>query len=454
MSNLPSGNRDSFSSKFGVIAAAAGSAVGLGNIWKFPYIAGVYGGAAFLFVYLAFILAIGLPVMLSELIIGRSSRKNAFGAFKVLAPGTPWRYIGILGVGAAFLILSFYGVVAGWSLEYIVLSLENGFSAKSPDEIGMLFTTLIESPFKPVIYQLIFMILSAAIVIVGIQKGIEKYTKILMPLLVIILVFLCVKSVSLEGAKAGLNFLFKPDFSKLTADGILSALGHAFFTLSLGMGTLITYGSYVQKDNNLVNTVINVTVADTVIAIMAGIAIFPAVFAFGIEPSQGPGLIFVTLPNVFHQMPGGYIFSIAFFVLLSVAALTSSISILEVVVAYFKEEFNMGRKASTILATVLISILGVLCSLSMGVLSPYTFFGLNIFDLMDWISANLFLPIGGMFIALFIGWYFGRKKVQEEVSQGGTLSGALLSIFMFLVKFIAPIAIAIVMLNNFGLLKF
>ncbi|WP_303920165.1 sodium-dependent transporter [Draconibacterium sediminis] len=454
MSNLPSGNRDSFSSKFGVIAAAAGSAVGLGNIWKFPYIAGVYGGAAFLFVYLAFILAIGLPVMLSELIIGRSSRKNAFGAFKVLAPGTPWRYIGILGVGAAFLILSFYGVVAGWSIEYIVLSLKNGFSAKSPDEIGLLFTTLIESPVKPVIFQLIFMVLSAGIVIVGIQKGIEKYTKILMPLLVIILVFLCVKSVSLEGAKAGLNFLFKPDFSKLTADGILSALGHAFFTLSLGMGTLITYGSYIQKDNNLVNTVINVTVADTVIALMAGIAIFPAVFAFGIEPSQGPGLIFVTLPNVFHQMPGGYIFSILFFVLLSVAALTSSISILEVVVAYFKEEFNMGRKASTVLATVLISILGVLCSLSMGVLSPYTFMGLNIFDLMDWISANLFLPVGGMFIALFVGWYLGRKRVKEEVAQGGTLSGALLSIFMFLVKFIAPIAIAIVMLNNFGLLKF
>nr|WP_319571851.1 sodium-dependent transporter [uncultured Draconibacterium sp.] len=454
MSSLPSGNRDSFSSKFGVIAAAAGSAVGLGNIWKFPYIAGVYGGAAFLFVYLAFILAIGLPVMLSELIIGRSSRKNAFGAFKVLAPGTAWRYIGIIGVGAAFLILSFYGVVAGWSIEYIVLSLKNGFSAKSPDEIGMLFTTLIESPVKPVIFQLIFMVMSAAIVIVGIQKGIEKYTKILMPMLVIILVFLCVKSVSLEGAKAGLIFLFKPDFSKLTADGILSALGHAFFTLSLGMGTLITYGSYVQKDNNLVNTVINVTVADTVIALMAGIAIFPAVFAFGIEPSQGPGLIFITLPNVFHQMPGGYIFAILFFVLLSVAALTSSISILEVVVAYFKEEFNMGRKASTVLATVLISLLGVLCSLSMGVLSPYTLFGLNIFDLMDWISANLFLPIGGMFIALFIGWYFGRKKVQEEVSQGGTLSGALLSIFMFLVKFIAPIAIAIVMLNNFGLLKF
>ncbi len=452
--NKQSQSRDSFGSKFGVIAAAAGSAVGLGNIWKFPYITGVYGGAAFLFVYLAFIVAIGLPVMLSELIIGRSSRRNAFGAFKLLAPGTPWRYIGILGVSAAFLILSFYGVVAGWSVEYIILSLENGFSSKTPDEINGLFTTLIEAPIKPVLLQLFFMLLTGAIVIVGIKKGIEKYTKILMPLLVVILLFLCVKSVSLEGAKAGLLFLFKPDFSKLTGDGILSALGHAFFTLSLGMGTLITYGSYVKNDNNLVNTVINVTVADTVIAILAGIAIFPAVFAFGIAPSEGPGLIFITLPNVFHQMPGGYIFSILFFILLTVAALTSSISILEVVVAYFKEEFNMGRKSSTILATILISILGILCSLSMGVLSSYTFGGLNIFDLMDWISANLLLPIGGLFIALFVGWFLGRKKVKEEVAKGGSLSGIFLSCFIFLVKFIAPIAIAVVLLNKIGLLKF
>ncbi len=447
-------SRDSFGSMFGVIAAAAGSAVGLGNIWKFPYIAGIYGGAAFLFVYLAFIVAIGLPVMLSELIIGRKSQRNAFGAFKVLAPGTPWKYIGILGVSAAFLILSFYGVVAGWSVQYIILSVQDGFSNKSPEEISTLFTTLIESPVKPVILQLVFMLATGAIVIIGIKKGIEKYTKILMPLLVVILIVLCVKSLSLEGAKAGLLFLFKPDFSKLTGDGILSALGHAFFTLSLGMGTLITYGSYIRKDNNLVRTVINVTVADTVIAILAGIAIFPAVFAFGIEPSQGPGLIFITLPNVFHQMPGGFIFSILFFILLTVAAITSSISILEVVVAYFKEEFKMGRKSATVLATILISVLGVLCSLSMGVLSPVTFFGLNIFDLMDWISANLLLPIGGLFIAVFVGWILGRKKVQEEVANGGKLSGMLLSAFMFLVKFIAPIAIAIVLMNKVGLLNF
>jgi len=446
--------RDSFGSKFGVIAAAAGSAVGLGNIWKFPYITGVYGGAAFLFVYLAFILAIGIPVMLSELIIGRSSRRNAFGAFKVLAPGTHWQYIGILGVSAAFLILSFYGVVAGWSVEYIVVSLENGFANKSPEQISTMYNAFISAPIKPVIYQVIFMLATGAIVIIGIKKGIEKYTKVLMPLLVVILLILCIKSLSLEGAKAGLNFLFKPDFSKLTGDGILSALGHAFFTLSLGMGTLITYGSYINRDNNLLNTVINVTVADTVIAILAGIAIFPAVFAFGIEPSQGPGLIFVTLPNVFHQMPGGAIFSLLFFVLLTVAALTSSISILEVVVAYFIEEFNMGRKAATVLATILISLLGIICSLSMGVLSPYTLFGLNFFDLMDWISANLLLPIGGLFIAIFIGWFFGRKKVLEEISKGGSLSGFLLTVFMFLVKFIAPIAIAIVILNKTGLLNF
>jgi len=453
---MPDNNqsRDTFGSKFGVLAAAAGSAVGLGNIWKFPYITGVYGGAAFLFVYLAFILAIGLPVMLSELIIGRSSKRNAFGAFKILAPGSAWRYIGILGVAAAFLILSFYGVVAGWSVNYIVLSIHDGFSAKTPEQITSLFTTFIKSPVRPIVFQLIFMIATGAIVIVGVKKGIENYSKILMPLLVLILVVLCVKSLSLDGAKAGLEFLFKPDFSKLTGDGILVALGHAFFTLSLGMGTLITYGSYINNENNLFRIALNVTVADTVIAILAGIAIFPAVFAFGIAPTEGPGLIFITLPNVFHQMPGGYIFAVLFFVLLTVAALTSSISILEVVVAYFKEELHMGRNASTILATVLISILGILCSLSMGELSFFTIFGLNFFNLMDWISANLLLPIGGLFISIFVGWFFGRKKVQEEVSKGGNLAGMLLSVFMFLVKFIAPIAIAIVLLNKVGLLNF
>ncbi len=453
MAKLGSSSRDGFTSKFGVVAAAAGSAVGLGNIWKFPYITGVYGGAAFLFVYLAFIVAIGLPVMISEFMIGRNSKRNTIGAFKVLAPNTQWKYIGVLGVGAAIMILSFYGVVAGWSVQYIILSIKDGFANKSPQEIESLFTNLTKSPIKPVILQLSFMAATAIIVIAGVHKGIEKFSKILMPLLVVILAALVIKSLTLPGAGKGMAFLFNPDFSKLTTEGILSALGHAFFTLSLGMGTLITYGSYIKPDNNLVKTAISVIVADTVIAILAGIAIFPAVFAFGVEPDNGPGLVFITLPNVFHQMPGGYIFSILFFILLSVAAITSSISILEVVVAYMKEELKMKRKTATIIAATVISALGALCSLSMGVLDSYTILGLNFFDLMDWISANMLLPLGGLFVSLFIGWYYKKKRVREELVQGGNVSEKQLSIFMFLVKFVAPIAIAIVFLYGIGVLN-
>lgn len=453
MSKQSKKGRAEFSSAFGVIAAAAGSAVGLGNIWKFPYITGVYGGAAFLFVYLGFIMAIGLPVMLSELIIGRKARKNAFGAFKKLAPKSLWQYVGMLGVGAAFMILAFYGVVAGWSIEYIVTAFENGFKTQSPEQLSAMFTDFIESPIKPVFYQVLFMLLTGGIVMLGIKDGIERNVKIMMPILVIIIVVLDIRAITLPGAGEGLKFLFHPDFSKLTGEGVLSALGHAFFSLSLGMGTLITYGSYIDKKNNLLSTAIKVTVADTLIAILAGIAIFPAVFAFGIEPSSGPGLVFITLPNVFQQMPGGYIFAILFFVLLTVAALTSSISILEVVVAYFNEELKLKRKVATIFATALITLLGIICSLSMGTFKDYTFFDLNFFDLLDWISANLLLPLGGLFISLFIGWKFGRKKVLAEISNGGKISDLFLSVFMFLVKIIAPIAIAIVFLSGIGLLN-
>lgn len=444
--------RAQFSSKFGVIAAAAGSAIGLGNIWKFPYITGIYGGAAFLFVYLAFILAIGLPVMLSELIIGRKSRRNAFGAFKKLAPGTPWRFIGSFGVAAAFLILSFYGVVAGWSIQYIFFSFSNHFANSSPEAINLAFDSFITNPAGPLKFQIGFMILTGTIVVIGVQKGIERYSKILMPILLVIIIVLDIRAVTLDGAAEGLRFLFKPDFSKLTFEGILSALGHAFFSLSLGMGTLITYGSYVNKNNNLVKTAIQVTAADTIIALLAGIAIFPAVFAFNIEPGAGVGLIFKTLPNVFMQMPGGYYFSILFFILLSIAALTSGISILEVVVAYFTEELKIKRRTSTILATSLITLLGVICSLSMGILSDFVFFGLNFFDLLDFISANLLLPIGGMFIALFIGWAIGKYKVFREVAHGGELKGWFLNIFMILVKVVAPAAIFIVFLQGIKIL--
>ncbi len=446
--------RAQFSSKFGLIAAAAGSAIGLGNIWKFPYITGVYGGAAFLFVYLGFILAIGLPVMLSELIIGRKSRRNAFGAFKKLAPGTPWMMIGSFGVAAAFLILSFYGVVAGWSIKYIIFSITNHFHNSTPGEIAQSFNTFIADPLSPLIYQVIFMVLTGAIVIIGVQKGIERYSKVLMPVLLVLIIILDIRAVTLKGAGEGLHFLFNPDFSKLSFEGVLSALGHAFFSLSLGMGTLITYGSYVNKNDNLINTALQVTVADTVIAILAGIAIFPAVFAFNIEPGQGVGLIFITLPNVFMQMPGGHIFSILFFVLLTIAALTSAISILEVVVAYFTEELKIKRQISTIFATALITLLGIICSLSLGIFSDIEIAKRNIFDFLDHISANILLPLGGMFIALFMGWAFGKYRVFREVAHGGKLKGWLLKIFMILVKFVAPLAIFIVFLQGLKILDF
>jgi len=441
--------RAQFASKFGVLAAAAGSAIGLGNIWKFPYITGEYGGAAFILVYLGFIALVGVPVMLSEFVIGRKSRRNAFGAFKKLAPKSVWKYIGILGVLAAFFILSFYGVVAGWSIKYIYLSVVHWFDGLPPEKIEETFLTFIESPGNPLFFQLLFMIMTALIVAIGIQKGIERFSKVLMPILLFLILLLDIRAITLPGAEEGLKFLFKPDFSKLSGEGILNALGHAFFSLSLGMGTLITYGSYINKQNNLVKTSLQVTVADTFIALIAGIAILPAVFAFGIEPTKGPGLVFITLPNVFAQMPGGYFFGILFFVLLTVAALTSSISILEVVVAYFVEELKIKRKLSTFFATSLIALLGIICSLSMGIFSEYKVLCFNFFDLLDFIAANVLLPLGGLFISLFIGWKLGKYKVFKEIAHGGSLKGWFLTALLILLRFIAPIAIAATILFGF-----
>ncbi len=512
-------------SRLGIVVAAAGSAVGLGNIWKFPYIAGTYGGAAFIFVYLGFIAAIGLPVMISEFIIGRRSRRNAFGAFRKLAPGTQWYFTGLMGVVAAYMILSFYGVVAGWSLEYVFSSIHNSIAEnvshftsfpsileKSPQQMSSQFGEFVTHPLRPLMWQVLFMLLTALIVVVGVKDGIERYSKLLMPILVVILFVLVIRSVTLPGAKEGIAFLLKPDFSSLTSEGVLSALGHAFFSLSLGMGTLITYGSYIHKDNDIGKVAIQVTIADTLIALLAGLAIFPAVFAFGLKEDQGPGLIFVTLPNVFQQMPWGNFFSILFFLLLSVAALTSSISILEVVVAYLSEELKIDRKKATVLAAFTITLVGVLCSLSLGIWGDIKIFGRVFFDLFDHISANILLPLGGLFIMAFMGWKYGRGRTWRELSNNGALRslrrtvhsaviftfglifilGSLLAvviiiyngidvsllsflfaaifieigweivykprryefldIFMFLIKVVAPLGIATVFLDGMGLL--
>ncbi|MDG5799839.1 sodium-dependent transporter [Marinilabiliaceae bacterium ANBcel2] len=432
--------RDNFSSKFGVIAAAVGSAVGLGNIWRFPYVAGENGGGAFLLIYLGFIIVLGIPLMLTELMIGRKAQLSIFGAFRRLAPGTPWSLVGLMGVVAAFMILSFYSVVAGWTLEYAYIALRNGFADKSPLEIREMYNGIVEAKWKPVILMFFFLITTAFIVRSGVKNGIERYTKMLMPLLLVIIILLNIRALSLDGATAGLVFLFNPDFTVINKDVVLEALGQAFFSLSLGMGVMATYGSYIKKGESLGQTAISVSIADSLIAILAGMAIFPAVFAFGIDPGDGPGLVFVTLPGIFNQMAGGYFFALIFFLLLVIAALTSAISLLEVTVAYFVEELRLTRKRATTVATVAMIALGFLCAFYDGV-----------FDFFDSISANVLLPLGGLLLVVFVGWFLGREVVRQELEADGKVA-KYFYVFVFVIKFIAPFAITIVFLHNLGLL--
>lgn len=450
MAQLNPGIRDGFGSKLGVIAAAAGSAVGLGNIWRFPYVVGQNGGGAFLLVYLLFILVIGVPVMLSEFVVGRRSQRNALGAFKKLAPGTYWHIIGIMGIGAAFFILSFYTTVSGWTLEYLVFSLSSSFEGKDKEGLNVMFEQFRMSGLKPLIYQMIFMFFTAFIVFKGVKNGIEKYTKLLMPALLLIIVVLCIRAVTLPGAGEGLVFLFKPDFTKITGDVVLQALGQAFFSLSIGMGALITYGSYINSDNNLSNSAFSVTLTDTLVAVLAGVAIFPAVFAFGIQPEAGPGLVFITLPMIFEQMAGGYFFSLIFFLLLVIAALTSTISVLEVVVAYVSEELGMNRKKATVLSAVSISVLGIFCTLSQGPMPEIHIGNRNLFDILEFASANIMLPLGGLLIVLFVGWYMKKDEVFDEISNKNKLKVRFKWLYLYIIKFVAPIAIALVFLNGLG----
>ncbi|MDX1342212.1 MAG: sodium-dependent transporter [Reinekea sp.] len=450
-----SNQRDGFSGRLGIIAAAAGSAIGLGNIWKFPYITGEYGGAAFILVYLICIAFIGLPIMLAEFVVGRRAQKNAIGAFKAEAPGSKWFLTGALGIITAFILLSFYGVVSGWTLHYLGLSALNSLADQTPEQLGNVFGAFIADPWLPVFWQVLFMGLCVAVVLGGVKNGIERYSKILMPLLFVILIVLAVRSLTLPGAAKGIEFLFSPDFSKLNMKAVLAAMGHAFFSLSLGMGTMITYGSYIGKQENLGVTAVQVSVADTVIALIAGLAIFPAVFAFGIEPSSGPGLVFITLPNVFGQMPFGSGFAMLFFALLAVAALTSAISILEVIVAYLDEEFGWKRKTSTLAVAGAVTLVGALLSQGNGILSwlklPFLISGevshMNIFDWFISLSDQL-LPIGGFFIALFVGWKLDKKAVADELSNDGKLAIAYLAVYRITLKLIAPAAIAFVFLAS------
>ena len=414
-------NREQWGSKLGFILAASGSAVGIGNIWKYPHMAGQNGGAAFTLVYLACIFVVGLSIVIAEFVIGRKTQLSPVGAFEKLAPSTNWKWVGFLGVASAFVILSFYGVVGGWVLKYVIVSITGGFNelAGDPAAAGNVFNTFITDTWSPIIYQVFFMAFCVWVIVNGVKGGIEKWSKIMMPLIVVLLAVLAVRGMTLEGGMKGISFLFNPRFEDLTASSIVLALGHSFFTVSLGMGTMITYGSYLNRKQNLLNSAVWVIALDTAIAMLAGIAIFTTVFALGANPAEGPGLIFVVLPSVFSQLAGGTLWGTMFFVLLFMAALTSAISILEVVTAYFIDQKGWSRKKATIQFGAVITIVGVFCSLSMGGGVNITeFLGMPFFDVMDYLSAKYMLPIGGMLTAIFILRKWGISNYMAELKSG------------------------------------
>lgn len=441
-------SRDGFGSKIGIIAAAAGSAVGLGNIYRFPCELGNNGGGAFLLVYLLIVLCLGVPVMLSEFVIGRKTQKNPIGAFKMLRPKSAWPLVGYMGVACALVIMAFYSTVAGWTLEYVVKAVGNQFQGKELSVIEQEFADFHNLGWKNVLWQVVFIFMTGFVVFKGVANGIEKYSKILMPLLVLILIVLAIRSVTLPGAGEGLAFLFKPDFSKITGSVLISALGQAFFSLSMGMGVLITYGSYIKKTDNMTTTALSVTMSDTLVAVLAGIVIFPAAFSFGVRPEAGMGLVFSTIPMIFNQMAGGYFFCIIFFVLLAVAALTSTISLLEVIVAYLVEEVHVTRRWATVIASVSCILVGVFASLSLKDTSALRVGGKSFFDFLDFLSANIFLPVGALLIVIFVGWIMGKSKFFDEITNEGRLKLSIKTLIFFIIKFVAPIAIAVIFITG------
>lgn len=430
--------RVTFASKIGVVAAAAGSAVGLGNMWRFPSQAADGGGAIFIFVYIACILFFGIPVMMSEFIIGRSARVNTAGAFRKLAPGTPWKWVGRLGVLTGFLILGFYMVVAGWTIIYLGQSITGNLL--SVDNFSTHFSNLLSNPIKQTLWMIVFTLLTAYFILSGVRKGIEKSTKIFMPLLFFFLIILAIRAILLPGAVAGLDFLFKPNFDNVKSTVFLDAMGQAFFSLSVGMGCLITYGSYFNKDINLTKTAVQVSVLDTLVAIIAGMIIFPAAFALTANPSTivdelvtgGPGLLFITIPELLNQMSGSMIWSTMFFSLLALATLTSTISLMEVVTIYISEEYSMSRKKSTLLVTIGVIILGTTSSYST-----------SFFNILDASTAKYMLPAGGLFISIFVGWYLNKRIVAAELTNEGQLKFGIsfLKVYVFLLRYVAPTAI-------------
>ncbi len=446
--------RDGFTTTLGVLAATLGSAVGLGNIWKFPSLTGQNGGAAFVLVYMVCVALIGLPVMIGEFIIGRRAQANNVGAFKKLAPGKPWYLTGVAGVVAAFLIMFFYTDVAGWVYSYAFKALTGTFANATSDQTADIFSTYVGSVAGPLVWQWIVLVVISVIIIAGVSKGIERMTKILLPILFVLLLLCDVRALTLPGAMAGVEYLFKPDFAKITAPVVLAALGLAFFKLSIGMGTMTTYGSYIGKNENMPANAVKVALADTTVSLLAGLAIFPAAFAFGFKPDAGPSLLFITIPAVFNTMPFGGVFLAMFFVLAGIAATGAMISLLEVPVAYLTEEHKWSRPVATLASAGLMGLVGVLATLSTSTLADTKVWGKTFFDLFDFASSNVLLPIGGILICVFVGWKLGAVVIEDEASNEGALHNrTFLKFLTFALRYVAPIAILLVLLNGLGVIK-
>ncbi|MCH4155307.1 MAG: sodium-dependent transporter [Muribaculaceae bacterium] len=446
--------RAEFATKIGVIAATVGSTVGLGNIWRFPYEAGSHGGGAFIIIYIACVLLVGIPVMLSEFVIGRSTHRNSRGALKELLPNGKWHWISYLGIVASMMILSFYSVVAGWTIEYLYISIAGGLSHHSMAEYSAMFSAVSESPWRSLFWTLLFLIFNFAIILRGVQKGIEKISNVMMPLLFIILIVFCVNSLLLPEASKGIKFLFNPDFSSITPTVVIDAMGQAFFSLSLGLGCLLTYASYYSNDTPLVRSATVISLLDTAVAILASIVIFPAVFSFGMQPEAGPKLVFQVLPDIFQRMQGGYFWSIAFFILLFFAAITSTISMSETAITFFIEEYNMSRRKATAINAIVAIAFGSVCALSFGVLKDFTLFGMTVFDLFNYVSSNILLPIGGLFFAIMVGWLINKKIVNDEFTNNGTRHITMARPIIFCIRYISPIAIALIFLYGLGFFNF
>lgn len=444
--------RGNFGSRLGVILASAGSAVGLGNIWRFPTEVGRNGGAAFILVYLCCVFLLALPVMISEFIVGRSSRANTVGAYRTLAPGKPWIVAGFMGVLGGIMVLSFYSVVSGWTLHYTIQSF--GLRLIGDQDFGEVFNDFVSNPWKALTYQYIFLLLTHFVVSKGVESGIERYSKVMMPLLLIIIVLLSCFSLTMPGANEGLRFLLKPDFSKVTTKVVLSAMGQAFFSLSVGIGCLATYASYFKKETRLVNSALSVCAIDSMVAIMSGFIIFPAAFSVaGVQVDSGPGLVYITLPHVFNMafasMPFiGYLFSGLFYVLLLLAALTSTISMHEIATAFISENYKMSRRKAATTVTLICIVLGTACCLSFGPWADVKIWGMGFFDLFDFLTAKFIMPLGGILITMFVEWYLDRKLVMDELTNNGTLRVRGLRFLLFLIRWVAPIGVSLVFLNE------